>query len=135
MPCIPPRRIRGRWWLVPVLGFGVTGCTDSQLIIDDSLAAGNPAAVGGAVGPPPVEVGMLRIDETPMPPTHVRRVDPQPILPKMDDAFEGRRLPEDFGPGDVMREADEREVPEPTPVQEGKEDPADPGDGPAMEAE
>ena len=109
------------------------GCTDPEVIINDSLAAGNPALVSGPVGPPPVAVGMLGIEETPVLPTHVMRVDPKPILPRMDDAFEGRRLPEDFDPGGVIQEADERELPGATPVQQGEEDPADPGDGPAME--
>ena len=125
---IPPRRIWVQWGLIPVLGVLATGCTDPQVIIDDSLAASNPAAVEGPVGPPPVGVKMLDIEETPMPPTHVRRVDPQPILPRMDKAYEERRLPEGVEAGAMYQKADEREVPEPSPVQQGEEDPADPGD-------
>ncbi len=130
---LPPRiSIASRCGLAAAVLFGV-GCTDPQVIIDDALAASNPAAADGPVGPPPVEVGMLGIEATPVLPTHVMRVDPQPILPKMDDAFEGRRLPKGYGPGGVIRKAGERELPGATPVQEGEEDPADPGDGPAME--
>ena len=141
---IPPHRtalLPGTGLLVGGVGLiglvFIGGCTDPKVIISDSLSAGNPAEVSGEAGPPPVPVEMLDITPTlsgGVPPTHVTRVNPQPILPKMDEAFGGRRLPEGVESGNVMQEADQREIPELSPVQQGEEDPADPGDGPAMEA-
>ena len=76
------------------LGAASGGCArDVQHVIRDSLAAGDPARVDGPVGAPPVPPEALTITHTGLPPTHTSAVEPDPILPTMDEVYKTRRLP------------------------------------------
>ena len=117
---------RPRWLIgalaTAVAASAVAGCNSSQEIVAEGLAADNPAQPDEMVGPPPVPPAALGITATPMPPTRTSRIAPDPILPKMDDAWEDRRLPaeaEPMTPAD--RPADQEQPPEDVYQPEGLE--------------
>ena len=70
------------------------GCApDPQSVIHDSLSANNPARPGAPIGRPPVPPESLGIVPTGMAPTATPDVAPDPILPKMDQAWKNRWMP------------------------------------------
>ena len=70
------------------------GCTQRvDGIIADSLAAGDPARADAQVGAVPVSIEALGITTTGMPPARTSAVEPDPILPTMDEVYKTRRLP------------------------------------------
>jgi hypothetical protein len=72
------------------------GCTQRvDRIIADSLAAGDPARADAPVGAVPVSIESLGITPTGVPPTRTSAVEPDPILPTMDEVYKTRRLPGD----------------------------------------
>ena len=74
-------------------GVLAAGCQSSRDIIDDNLNGQHPAKVEAAVAPPPVAPAALAIAPSPYGPTETPRVDPEPILPKMDGQFKERKMP------------------------------------------
>lgn len=100
MSMIPSPRQRFFWTGVtaPLAAAFIAGGCNTDAIIRDSLAAENPAAVDAPVGVPPVPMEALSITPTGMPPTHTSAVQPDPILPKMDEAYKQRRFPPGTGP-------------------------------------
>ena len=106
-----PRRLMASLPLAAIL---LGGCArEVQSIIDDSLAAGNPARADGPVGAPPVPPEALRITPTGVPPTRTSAVRPHPILPTMDEAWTQRRFPPGAGPQTpATRPADHEGPPE-----------------------
>lgn len=68
-----------------------TGC--SQAIIADSLKANDPGISQSPTGQPPVPPESLTIAPTGMSPVATSAVEPDAILPTMDEAYRTRRLP------------------------------------------
>ena len=76
------------------IGIGVGGCTrDVRNVIHDSLAGGDPARADAAVGVAPVPPEALAIAPTGVPPTRTSAIEPDLILPTMDEVYTTRRLP------------------------------------------
>ena len=97
---------------VAAAALALAGC-ETDDIVADTLAAGDPARPDATVGPPPVPPAALGITATPMPPTHTSQIAPDPILPKMDDAWRNRRLPAEAEPMDPAdRPSDQERFPE-----------------------
>ena len=78
--------------LLPLLA---AGCQTSGDIVAESLAGPHPADADArvAAAPPPVPPSLLAIVPTGLGPTETSRVEPDPILPKMDSFWKHRRLP------------------------------------------
>ncbi|BAM04405.1 hypothetical protein [Phycisphaera mikurensis] len=93
-----------------LLALAPVGCTDTQQIIDDALVVGNPAEPDAPAGMMPVAAPWLAIAPTGRGPAATAAVDPQPVLPMMDAAWDARELPpgvEESDTGEV-KEASER---------------------------
>ena len=77
---------------------GLGGCASGEDIVAESLAGPHPADASAAVAaaPPPVPPSSLAIAPTLLGPTETGRVDPDPILPKMDSYFRNRTMPEGY---------------------------------------
>lgn len=101
----------------------LAGCASGEDIIADSLSGPHPADAGSAIAtaPPPVPPAMLEIAPTLLGPTETGRVDPDPILPKMDSFFRDRRMPPGYEAFNrpATRPAD-REVELPDPLRYGE---------------
>ena len=74
-------------------GLLAAGCQSSRDIIDEGLAGPHPAKADSVVAPPPVAPASLAITPSPYGPTETPRVDPEPILPKMDAQWDERKMP------------------------------------------
>lgn len=83
--------------LLPLAG----GCAHDATrdVINEALAAEDPACPNVAAGPPPVPPEALAIVPTGLPPVDAPAIAPEPILPRMDEAFMKRRLPAGVQPG------------------------------------
>ena len=94
-------------------GLFAAGCQSSRDIIDDGLAGPHPAKADSAVAPPPVAPASLAIRPSPYGPTETPRVDPEPILPKMDAQFDERKMPAGYEQyaNPTTRAADRPDVP------------------------
>ena len=101
------------------------GCQSADEVVAESLAGPHPADAGAlvATAPPPVPPSMLAIAPTGLGPTETGRVEPDPILPKMDSFWKGRRLPPGYEQyAEPTTRAADREVELPPPPRyEGQE--------------
>jgi hypothetical protein len=77
-------------------------------VVHEALATENPALPDAPAGPPPVRPEALAIVPTGLPPTDAPAIAPQPILPRMDEAFMNRRLPAGVAPGPVATQPSDR---------------------------
>ena len=94
------------------IGIGIGGCAqDVRDVVAESLATENPARARALTGPPPVRPEALAIVPTGLPPTHAPAVAPNPILPKMDEAFKQRRLPPGVKPQTPATQPADHEAP------------------------
>jgi hypothetical protein len=89
--------------ILAALLVAAAGCAHDATrdVIHDALATENPARPDAAAGPSPVRPEALAIVPTGLPPTDAPAIAPQPILPRMDEAFSKRRLPAGVQPGPV----------------------------------
>jgi hypothetical protein len=93
-----------------LLALAAGGCSHDATrdVINESLATENPARPDAVAGPPPVRPEALAIVPTGLPPTDAPAIAPQPILPRMDEAFKKRRLPAGVKPGPVATQPSDR---------------------------
>lgn len=107
------RRPRATAWAGAVFLLATVAGCNTQAIINDGLAAGDPGRVDGPVGPPPVPPAALGIAPTGLPPTATTAVAPVPVMPKMDMDFRDRTFPDGAGPTlpPATRAADLADVP------------------------
>lgn len=96
--------------LLLLVGLALAGCSAGpDEIIPAAFAAGNPADPADPVGVPPAAPGLLTIAPTGRGPAFTAAVAPEPVLPKMDAAWEVREIPADLEGGTgAIEDASER---------------------------
>jgi hypothetical protein len=60
--------------------------------IEGALSVEDPARVDAELGAPPIDPTALTIVPTGLPPTAGPAIAPEPIMPKMDEGYEKRRM-------------------------------------------
>ena len=105
-------RPRSKLLFTATLALAAGGCNTSG-IINDGLAANDPSRLDAPAGTPPVPVASLAIAPTGLPPTATPKVQPDPVMPKMDNDFRTRSLPEGVAPTlpPATRASDLKDIP------------------------
>lgn len=70
----------------------LAGCNGEE-VVRESLASEHAARLEAPAGQPPVPPEWLTIPPSDLPPTETPWIDPDPILPTMDEVYKTRRVP------------------------------------------